>query len=254
MRSKEQERDYKRYAASQMASEFLDGSFKMMQFTPEQRRYFCRHPHEYRYGDPDKQHKPHFSHFTSNNFNNRVYNSLIGALEEVQSCRQRLRDVDNRSVFAQAKQASEVQLRSYIDATFPKLRVDAVVAKKRVDEYIETKQTSYYGVSYNISVALTWARSVWEKDIAKVADGKQDHIILKATERKLDRLHAEDIRAYKCLSMTGRSGKPELHDTWVMSWKTDTTHITSIHDEFSKAEALLRRRIKKQVTDILLDI
>ena len=254
MRSKAQERDYNRYAAAQMASEYLDQSFKMMHFTPEQRRYFCRHPFEYRYGDPDKQNRPHFSQFTSHNFNNKIYNALIGALEEVQSCRQLLREVDNRSVFAQAQQASEVQFRSYIDTTFPKLRVDAVVAKKRVDEYIEIKRSSHFGVSYNISVALTWARSVWEKDIAKVADGKQDHIILKATERNLDRLHAEDIRAYKCLSMTGRGGKAELHDTCVMSWKTDTAHITAIHTEFSKAEALLRRRIKKQVTDILLDI
>lgn len=254
MRSKAQERDYKRYAAAQMASEYLDQSFKMMHFTPEQRRYFCRHPHEYRYGDPDKQHKPHFSQFTSHNFNNKIYNALIGAIEEVQSCRVRLRNVDDRSVFAQAQQASEVQLRSYIDATFPRLNVDSVVAKKRVDDYIEVKKSSYFGTSYAVVVSLTWARSVWEKDIAKVADGKQDHVILKATERNLDRLHAEDIRAYKCLSMTGRGGKLELHDTWVMSWKTDTAHITAIHTEFSKAEALLRRRIKKQVTDILLDI
>jgi len=38
-----------------------------------------------------------------------------------------------------------------------------------------------------------------------------------------------------------------------MHWSNDTTSITALSTEFSKAESLLRRRIKKAVTDVLLD-
>ena len=247
------EQAYKNYAASQMASEFLDKSFKMLHFNVEQRRQFCERPQDFRYGDVKIEHKPHFAHFVSREFSGGIYHSLYSALEEVRETRGRLAKRNETNIFAQARLNSEVSVRSLVNTIFPKLRVDNIFAKNTVDEYIERQQSSYFGVSYNITIPVTWSRGVGDKDIATVNDGKLVHLVLRAKERKLDRLNGEDIKAYKCLSMTGNNGKLQLHDVWVMHWSNGTSTITALNTEFAKAESLLRRRIKKAVTDVLLD-
>jgi len=236
-----------------MASEFIDKSFKMLHFTVEQRRQFCERPQEFRYGDVKGEHQPHFAHFVSRSFTNGIYHSLYAALEEIREVRGRLARVTDTNIFAQARLNSEVSVRSLVTTNFPKLRVDNIIAKNTVDEYVELKQSSYFGVSYNITIPVTWSRAVGDKNIATVNDGKLVHLVLRAKERKLDRLNGEDIKAYKCLSMTGNNGKLQLHDVWVMHWSNGTSTITALNTEFAKAESLLRRRIKKAVTDVLLD-
>lgn len=252
-RTSEQNIQHAYYQSAKVASHYLDASFKLLGFTTEQRRYFCEHPVEFRYGDTPRDFKPDFTRFTSNGFDGGVFHSLYAALEEVRERRGRLTQVAETNIFAQAKLSSEVCVRSIIGTNFPKLKVDHVVAKKTVDEYIERKHSSYFGTSYNITIPITWSRTVGDKDIATVTDGKLVHLVLQAKERKLDRLNSEDIKAYKCLSMTGNNGNPQLHDVWVMHWSNGTTSITALKRDFSKAENLLRRRIKKAVTDVLLD-
>ena len=252
-RTSEQNIQYAYYQSAKMASHYLDASFKMLGFTTEQRKYFCEHPTDFRYGDTPRECKPDFTKFTSNGFDQGIFQSLYCALEEVRERRGRLAKVNNTNIFAQAKLDSEVCVRSIVGTNFPKLKVDHVVAKKTVDEYIERKHSAYFGTSYNITIPITWLRTVGDKDIAMVDDGRLTHLVLQAKERKLDRLNGEDIKAYKCLSMTGNNGIPHLHDTWVMHWSNDTTSITALKKDFSKAENLLRRRIKKAVTDVLLD-
>lgn len=249
------EQAYKNYAASQMASEFIEKSFKMLHFTVEQRRQFCERPQDFRYGDVKNEHKPHFAHFVSRGFTSGIYHSLYAALEEIREMRGRLAQVTDTNIFAQARLNSEVSVSSLVATNFPKLKVDNIIAKitVTVDDYIERKQSSYFGVSYNITIPVTWSRGVGDKDIATVSDGKLVHLVLRAKERKLDRLNGEGIKAYKCLSMTGNNGNPQLHDVWVMHWSNGTSTITALNTEFSKAESLLRRRIKKAVTDVLLD-
>jgi len=252
-RTSEQNIQYAYYKGAKMASRYLDESFKMLGFTTEQRKYFCEHPAQFRYGDVPHECMLSFTKFTSTGFDQGVFHSLYAALEEVRERRGRLAQIAETNVFSQAKLNSEVCVRSIIGTQFPKLKVDHVRAKKTVDEYIERKHSSYFGTSYDISIPITWARTVGDKDIATVTDGKLVHLVLRAKERKLDRLNGEDIKAYKCLSMTGNGGNPRLHDVWVMHWSNDTTSITALSTEFSKAESLLRRRIKKAVTDVLLD-
>jgi len=247
------EQAYRYYAASQMASEYLEWSFKMLHFTVEQRRQFCERPQDFCYGNVESEHKPHFAHFVSMGFTGGIYHSLYAALEEVREARGRLAKRDEANIFTQARLNSEVSVRSLLALAFPKLKVDYIIAKNTVDDYIERKQSSYFGVSYNITIPVTWSRAVGDKDIATVNDGKLVHLVLRAKERKLDRLNGEDIKAYKCLSMTGNNGNPQLHDTWVMHWSNGTSTITAVNTEFAKAESLLRRRIKKAVTDVLLD-
>ena len=250
----DRERARKDYAASKMASDFLDKTFKMLGFTTEQRKFFCERPQDFRYGDTPRECKPDFTQFTSAAFDGGVFHSLYAALQEVRERRGRLSHVNDTNIFAQAKLNSEVCFRSLVGTMFPKLKVDKVYAKKTVDDYIEYNYSSYFGASCNITIPVTWARTVGDKNIADVTDGKLAHLVLHARERKLDRLNAEGIKAYKCLSMTGNNGKPKLHDVWVMHWGNDTTAITALSTEFSKAEKLLRRRIKKAVTDVLLDL
>jgi hypothetical protein len=250
----DRERAYNDYAAAQMSSEFLDKTFKLLHFTIEQRKFFCENSREFRYGDTPQKCKPHFVHFTSIGFNAGVFHSLYAALEEVRERRGRLAKVNDTNIFDQAKLNSEVCVRSIVGTNFPKLKVDNVRAKRAVDEYIQRKHSAYFGTSYDITIPVTWARTVGDKNIATVDDGRLTHLVLQAKERKLDRLNGEDIKAYKCLSMTGNNGNPQLHDTWVMHWRNDTTSITALSTEFSKAEKLLRRRIKKAVTDVLLDL
>ena len=252
-RTSEQNIQYAHYKGAKMASRYLDESFKMLGFTTEQRKYFCEHPVEFRYGDTRRECKPDFTQFTSAAFDGGVFHSLYAALEEVRERRGRLAQIAETNVFSQAKLNSEVCVRSIVGTIFPKLKVDNVRAKKAVDEYIERKHSSYFGTSYDISIPITWSRTVGDKSIATVDDGRLEHLVLQAKERKLDRLNSEDIKAYKCLSMTGNGGNPQLHDVWVMHWDNGTTSITALKNDFSKAESLLRRRIKKAVTDVLLD-
>jgi len=252
-RTSEQNIQYSYYRSMKVAENYLDASFKMLGFTTQQRKHFCESPQDFRYGDTPHDCKPSFTKFTSAGFDQGVFHSLYAALEEVRERRGRLAKVNDTNVFSQAKLNSEVCVRSIIETQFPKLRVDHVVAKKTVDEYIERKHSAYFGTSYNITIPITWSRTVGDKNIATVDDGRLTHLVLQAKERKLDRLNSDDIKAYKCLSMTGNGGNPKLHDVWVMHWDNGTTSITALKQDFSKAENLLRRRIKKAVTDVLLD-
>jgi hypothetical protein len=252
-RTSEQNIQYSYYKSAKMASHYLDASFKMLGFTTEQRKFFCERPQDFRYGDTPRDCKPSFTRFTSAVFDQGVFHSLYAALEEVRERRGRLAKVNDTNIFAQAKLDSEACVRSIIGTHFPKLKLDNVRAKNTVDEYIERKHSAYFGTSYNITIPITWSRTVGDKDIALVGDGRLVHLVLQAKERKLDRLSGEDIKAYKCLSMTGNGGNPQLHDVWVMRWDNGTTSITALKKDFSKAENLLRRRIKKAVTDVLLD-
>lgn len=237
-----------------LASNYLESSFKALGFTTEQRRYFCTYPEQFRYGDAPAQCNPEFTRYTTTGFDGGIFHSLYAALGEIRDRRARLAAVSEQNIFTQAKLNSEVCIRSCIVTNFPKLKLDQVHAKKSVDEHIEKKVSSYFGTSYNINVSVTWSKCIGEKDIAVVNDGKLVHVVLHAKERKLDRLNREGIKAYKCVSMTGNNGEPKLHDTWVMKLENDTTNIVALSTEFSKTENLLRRRIKKAVTDVLLDL
>lgn len=252
-RTHEQRIQHAYYESIKIAAHYLDASFKTLGFTAEQRKYFCEHPEAFRYGDTPSECRLEFTRYTRTGFDGGVFHSLYAALEEVRERRAQLAALTDINIFTQAKLNSEVCIRSSIAINFPKLKLDKVQAKKSVDEYIEKKVSSYFGTSYNINVSVTWSKCIKEKDIAIVNDGKLVHVVLHAKERKLDRLNSEGIKAYKCVSMTGNNGEPKLHDTWVMKWANDTTSIIALSTEFSKAESLLRRRIKKAVTDVLLD-
>jgi hypothetical protein len=230
-RTNEQRIQHAYYESIKIAAHYLDASFKTLGFTAEQRKYFCEHPEAFRYGDTPSECKPEFTRYTRSGFDHGVFHSLYATLEEVRERRAQLANVRDTNIFSQAKLNSELCVRSIIAANFPKLKLDQVHAKKSVDEHIEKKVSSYFGTSYNVNVSVSWARTIGDKDIAIVSDGK----------------------AYKCVSMTGNNGDPKLYDTWVMRWANDTTSIVALSTEFSKTESLLRRRIKKAVTDVLLD-
>ena len=252
-RTNEQRIQHAYYESIKIAAHYLDASFKTLGFTAEQRKYFCEHPVAFRYGDTPSECKPEFTRYTRTGFDGGVFHSLYAALEEVRERRAQLAKVEDTNIFSEAKRDSEVFVRSVIATNFPKLKLDQVHAKKSVDEHIEKKVSSYFGTSYNVNVSVSWARTIGDKDIAIVNDGKLVHLVLHAKERKLERLNSEGIKAYKCVSMTGNNGDPKLYDTWVMRWANDTTSIVALSTEFSKTESLLRRRIKKAVTDVLLD-
>jgi hypothetical protein len=252
-RTNEQRIQHAYYESIKLAAHYLDASFKTLGFTAEQRKYFCEHPEAFRYGDTPSECKPEFTRYTRSGFDHGVFHSLYATLEEVRERRAQLAKVRDTNIFSQAKLNSELCVRSIIAANFPKLKLDQVHAKKLVDEHIEKKVSSYFGTSYNVNVSVSWARTIGDKDIAIVNDGKLIHLVLHAKERKLERLNSEGIKAYKCVSMTGNNGDPKLYDTWVMRWANDTTSIVALSTEFSKTESLLRRRIKKAVTDVLLD-
>lgn len=253
VRTNEQRIQYAYYENIKLAAHYLDTSFKTLGFTAEQRKYFCEHPVKFRYGDTPSECKPEFTRYTRVGFDQGVFHSLYAALEEVRERRAQLAKVEDKNIFTQAKLSSEICVRSIIATNFPKLKLDQVQAKRSCHEHIEKKVSSYFGTSYNVNVSVSWSRSIGDKDIAVVNDGKLVHLVLHAKERKLDRLNSEGIKAYKCVSMTGNNGEPKLHDTWVMRWSNDTTSIVALSTEFSKTESLLRRRIKKAVTDVLLD-
>ena len=252
-RTNEQRIQHAYYESIKIAAHYLDASFKTLGFTAEQRKYFCEHPEAFRYGDTPSECKPEFTRYTRSGFDHGVFHSLYATLEEVRERRAQLANVRDTNIFSQAKRDSEAFVRSVIATNFPKLKLDQVHAKKSVDGYIEKKVSNYFGTSYNVNVSISWSRAIGDKGISTVNDGKLVHVVLDAKERKLERLNSDGIKAYRCVSMTGNNGDPKLHDTWVMLWANDTTIIAALNTEFSKTESLLRRRIKKAVTDVLLD-
>ncbi len=242
------------YARSKMAGYYLDQTFKMLHFTPEQRKVFCKDPSQYRYGTPPHDGTPDFARVVSEPFTAGIYHSLYAAYMELVNCRSVMFNRKECGVFEQAKRDTELWMKSLVSSCFPKMKVDAVHASKSVHEYIEMKNSHYFGRSYKINVPLTWAKSVFDRGISTASDGDRGHLILRAKERKLDRLRADDVRAYNCITMTGTNGIPILHEVWVMCWDNGSRRITALHKDFAKAESLLRRRIKKEVTDALLNL
>jgi hypothetical protein len=242
------------YARSKMAGYYLDQTFKMLHFTPEQRKTFCRDPNQYKYGTPPPHGVPDFARILSDPFNSGIYNALHAAYIELANCRAVLVNRKQDGIFEQAKASTELWMKSLVASCFPKMKVDSIHAKKSVHEYIDVKSSHYFGKSYRINVPLTWIRSVYNRGISTVSDGDKTHLILRASERKLDRLRADDVRAYNCITMTGTGGVPVLHEGWVMCWDNGNRRITALNKDFAKAESLLRRRIKKEVTDALLGL
>ena len=244
----------KAYKSIDIAKRVLDGMFVTLGFTPQERGSFCKDPSRYRYSNPNLLHQLEFSRTVSSSAHNGLYHAMYACVEEIRECRELARRFRNSSIFDDASADTYAYATSIIAANFPKMRMDRVNVVKNVGDYIEKKVSSYFGTTYTINMPLTWCRAVHDKGISVVTDGSKPHMILKATERKLDRLKSDNVRAFKCLTMTGTGGTPILHDAWVMQWNSGTATISALHADFAKAESLLRRRIRKQVTDALLDL
>ena len=107
----------------------------------------------------------------------------------------------------------------------------------------------------NIVIPIHWKKSVYDNDIEIVEGGKQKHFVLSAKQFNFNRLTRENIQAYSCKSLTVRRnrkryGSPheaEMHDGYVMTYWIGGKRISAIHNDFGRAESLLRRRIQDTV-------
>lgn len=179
----------------------------------------------------------------------RANNFIRTTMLSIKEHRRELRKIESVGIIELAKHDTELMIRHLMATLFPRVQFSTVHAVKKVEDWATVGK---YGVSIFVNVA--WMRSVYANKIDRVKDGSRWHIVLRAKRRNIDRLMAEGISVYDCITISkdeiGRGAK--LYEAWVMAWSSDQTTITACSDTFAGAEKLLRRRLKKKVTDALL--
>ena len=81
---------------------------------------------------------------------------------------------------------------------------------------------------------------------------KYHHLHCKA--RHLTRLAKDNIQAFDVLAIKRYGGNSEMIEATVMKYDAGGTSVCSIADKFSRAESLIRRRIKDTAIDTLLEL
>lgn len=233
------------YKQLQMEKRLLDGMIKSCELKgPEIKRLADPNTRFEGFGHTFPKERG-FTQQSGSRANNFIRNSMLS----IRDCRREIRKVESAGIIEIAKRDTELMVRHLMATLFPRIQFSTVHAVKKVEDWATIGK---HGVSIFVNVA--WTRSVYANKIDHVKDGSKWHIVLRAKRRNIDRLMAEDISVYDCLTISkddiGRGAK--LYEAWVMAWSSDQTTITACSDTFAGAEKLLRRRIKKQVTDALL--
>lgn len=105
-----------------------------------------------------------------------------------------------------------------------------------------------------VTIPCHWHKTVYDRGIHVVDANDGPRVVISASKKKVERLNDLNIQVFKgqAMGFKKRLKKYWLHDAWIMKHVGHNGDvITALHEDLIKAEQLIKRRIRKAVTEAL---
>ena len=185
-----------------------------------------------------------------------LLNQFGRCVHEIHQTRKMLRAVENKSNIEEAMYESKSNAYRAFSEAFPSAKIET---KCEIGEEVSCRElhSSWGGVVEGgalVTVAIGWNKKIYEEGISVVQAGDGARFILDSKERKITRLNNDYIRCWAVRSVKRKHKKCYIENATVMKYDAGGDVVLSIADSFSKAESLIRRRIKDSAVDVLMEL
>jgi len=237
------------------AREELSRFFKTYGFSGDEIKEFCQDASSYNWKNFDYDGAPTVLKLMSDSIGRDSIRNVIqygySLLKLVRGHRSKAKYVEDKSAIKKAIESNGVWATSELNQAFPS-RGWEVRCERGSKPYVE-KQTGRYGSNFNVDIPLGWGKTVYAEGIATVKAGDGERFVMSATKKDFARLIKDGVVAYECNTLRAYRDDATIEKGWVLKYETYDDTILATHQEFSRAESLLKRRIKDTVVKELVD-
>ena len=218
--------NYKKAIASiEYMNASLKNTFKHLDYNPDQIKSLHNHSVNNRWGVPDR-----VCDKLTNSAADMIGKQITEYMSEIRSIRIGMRPRKRESALDREANESTRYASSQVHEAFPSASFSVGIGKA----HFEPNVGSYSGDG-SIHVPVSW--------------NKKD-----CKARHLTRLAKDNIQAFDVLAIKRYGGSSEMIEATVMKYDAGGVSVYSIADKFSRAESLIRRRIKDTAIDTLLEL
>jgi len=228
-------------------------TFKQMGLSQDAVKQLAEHARENNY----VSHRAASSIMGLNSTSSKILiSSFVNCVHEIHKSREMLRDVDNSSRLDEARYVSQSNAyRAFTDA-FPSAQVET---KCKIGEEIAVrdlynKWDNLVEGGARVAVPISWNKKIYEEGISVVQAGDGARFILDSKERKIARLNNDHIRCWAVRAVKRKHKVCTVENATVLKYDAGGDVVLSISDSFSKAESLIRRRIKDKALGVLMEL
>lgn len=185
-----------------------------------------------------------------------LLHSFSSCVHEIHQTRKMIRRIDKKSGIEEAMYESKSNSYRAFSEAFPSAQIETSC---EIGEEISVRElhNSWNGVvegGASISVPVTWSRKIYDQGISVVKAGDGARFVLDSKERRIARLNNDYIRCWAVRAVKRKNKVCTVENATVMKYDAGGDVVLSISDSFSKAESLIRRRIKDAALDVLMEL
>lgn len=237
--------DYKKAITSvEYMNASLKNTFKYLGYKPDQIKTLHNHSVNNRWGLPER-----VDNNLTNSAADMIGKQIAEYMSEIRDIRRSMRPVKRESALDREAEESTRYASSQVHDAFPSGSFTVQIGKAS----FEPNQSTYSGDG-DIFVPISWNRKVYQRGISVVKAGDGNRFIVDCKARHLTRLAKDNIQAFDVLAIKRYGGNSKMIEATVMKYDAGGVSVYSIADKFSRAESLIRRRIKDTAIDTLLDL
>lgn len=235
--------------------EELSRFFKAYDFSGDEIKEFCRDSSSYTWKNFDYDGAPTVLKLMGESIGRDNIRNVVhygrGLVNLITDHRSKAKYVEDKSVIKKAIESNGVWATSELNQAFPS-RGWEVRCERGSKPYVE-RQTGRYGDNFNVDIPLGWGKTVYAEGIATVKSGDGERFVMSANKKDFARLIKDGVVAYECDILRAYRDDATITKGWVLKYETYDDTILATHPEFSRAESLLKRRIKDTVVKELVD-
>ena len=148
------------------------------------------------------------------------------------------------------KAKSKVYADRVLSDLFQRSRFDVDAGTAQLDP--ADKNTPSYRRSNDLTVPISWFKSVFEKDLYAVKAPEGMRFTLSAKKRDIKFLKQDNIDAYRVVLVGTKDGIAFTEDRWLLVQEGYEKRVHAVGNDVAKAHSLLKRRVKAEILDQLL--
>ena len=237
--------NYKKAIASiEYMNASLKNTFKHLDFNPDQIKSLHNHCTNNRWGIPDR-----VCDNLTNSAADMIGKQITEYMSEIRGIRVSMRPNKRESALDREASESKRYACSQVHEAFPSASFSVGIGKADFEPSLGN-----YSGDGAIHVPVSWNRKIYQRGISVVKAGDGNRFIVDCKARHLTRLAKDNIQAFDVLAIKRYGGNSEMIEATVMKYDAGGTSVCSIADKFSRAESLIRRRIKDTAIDTLLEL
>lgn len=179
-----------------------------------------------------------------------AYNYFEGLTSAVVQMRRDRKDRQEYHPVIEQKAKSKVYADRVLSDLFQRSRFHVEAGIAQLDP--ADKNTPSYRRSNDLTVPISWFKSVYEKDLYAVKAPEGIRFTLSAKKRDIKFLKQDNIDAYRVVLIGTKDGIAFTENRWLLVQEGYEKRVHAVGDDVAKAHSLLKRRVKAEILDQLL--